>query len=497
MIHTLSESRVHERRFTRSSWLSLSVVVLMIAASAAMAALCLIQVGDGCVLEDGGTGARHGPSVVGACVGDWPTPLRPGDEIIAVANLPVQTRDVVYPLVAPAEWVDGGTAVYSLNRAGQSLDVPVPLHRMELGGILRAFGYGLRQQATGGFTIAFLGALVIFGLAPRVRAAQLLLVALGGLTAVTTLLWPGITVGMPFAGGPIYYLTVFLLHVWHCLFVPTILLLVMTFPRRVWPLTRQPHLTHALLYGLPNIAFALSVLTRRSTFAQAYLGLEALVAVLALLMITIHTFVRVRDPIIRAQTAWLTLGLAIGLMSIVLEWAVLSVLPGLVQSRDILPLLPLWTQVAIDTVFTLAFPACLGIAITRYHLFDIEIIVRRTLVYSALTGSLALIYVGGVALFQQLLRPLVGVQNDLAIVISTLAIAALFQPLRRRIQDFIDHRFYRGKYDATRTLSEFARTLKNEVDLENMSAAILTIVDRTVQPEHVSLWLRKPAHHKT
>jgi hypothetical protein len=235
-------------------------------------------------------------------------------------------------------------------------------------------------------------------------------------------------------------------------------------------------------------------LTRSSTFVLAYLGLEALVAVLALLVITIHTFVRVRDPIIRAQTAWLTLGLAIGLMSAPLLWAVSSVLPGFIESPN---LLPFWVQVAIDALLTSAFPVCLGIAITRYHLFDIDVIVRRTLAYSALTGSLALVYFGGVTLLQQLLRPIAGAQNELAIVVSTLAIAALFQPLRRWIQNFIDRRFYRRKYDAARTLSELSTTLRNEVDLENLTLEILTVVDRTVQPEYVSLWLRKPNYHTT
>ena len=137
-----------------------------------------------------------------------------------------------------------------------------------------------------------------------------------------------------------------------------------------------------------------------------------------------------------------------------------------------------------------------GIAILRYRLYDIDIIINRTLVYGTLTMSLALVYFGGVLSLQGLLRALTGQGSQLAIVASTLAIAALFNPLRRRIQNFIDHLFYRRTYDAAKTLEVFSAKLRDETDLDSLNTELLSVLRETMQPEHVTLWLRPDAEPK-
>jgi hypothetical protein len=156
-------------------------------------------------------------------------------------------------------------------------------------------------------------------------------------------------------------------------------------------------------------------------------------------------------------------------------------LPGLNRSLENL----------LNVTFNVCLYAGVGIAILRYRLYDIDIIINRTLVYGSLTVSLALVYLGGVISLQGLLRALTGQGSQLAIVASTLAIAALFNPLHRRIQSLIYRRFYRSKYDARKTLEEYSTKLRDETDLDELSGGLVRVVRETVQPEHVSLWLRR------
>lgn len=198
------------------------------------------------------------------------------------------------------------------------------------------------------------------------------------------------------------------------------------------------------------------------------------------------------DPRQRAQTKWVLIviaGACAGYASVYLPGVFL---PPAGRSRLLYDLF----SVPIFWLLALPIPFALAHAMQRYHLFDVRFIVRRTLVYGPLTVSLALVYVGSVVLLQAFFRALTGQGSTLAVVASTLAMAALFRPLRRRIQDAIDHRFYRRKYDAARVLADFSTRLRDEVDLDALNGDLVRVVEETMRPEHVSLWLRPPEHRK-
>ena len=183
----------------------------------------------------------------------------------------------------------------------------------------------------------------------------------------------------------------------------------------------------------------------------------------------------------RQQIKWLAyagavLVVAIGVGALIIPWNVPA-------------------SILIMSLAMLGLPVFTGIAIVKHRLYDIDIVINRTLVYAILSATLAAVYFGGIVLLQWVFAGFTGQEKlpQLAIVASTLAIAALFDPLRRRIQSFIDRRFYRKKYDARKTLDEFSAALRNETDLAALSDDLVEVVRETVQPAHVTLWLRPRA----
>jgi hypothetical protein len=179
-----------------------------------------------------------------------------------------------------------------------------------------------------------------------------------------------------------------------------------------------------------------------------------------------------------------------------LKWVVydvaLAATTALVVEVGLANLFPAWypAGTVVFSIVVLVIPMGMGVAMLRYRLYDIDAVINRTLVYGALTASLVLLYVGGVVGLQYVFRVFAGGRSQLAVVASTLLIAALFNPLRRRIQNVIDRRFYRKKYDAAKTLEDFSAKLRDETDLEHLNTELLSAVRATMQPEHVSLWLK-------
>jgi hypothetical protein len=144
----------------------------------------------------------------------------------------------------------------------------------------------------------------------------------------------------------------------------------------------------------------------------------------------------------------------------------------------------------INMLSIAAIPVAIAIAVVRYRLWDVDVVIRRTTQYAIVTALLALIYFGTVIALQRVLDEVFGLSSsNAAIVLSTLLIAALFTPVRRRVQDLIDHRFYRRKYDAEKVLTRFAATVRDETDLDELTAELVRVIRETMQPEHVSVWL--------
>jgi hypothetical protein len=230
-------------------------------------------------------------------------------------------------------------------------------------------------------------------------------------------------------------------------------------PNTFFPERFLPVFGHPLAYAFLGAGFAGTTL-----FAQVY------------------RYRRVSNPTQRQQTKWVVFGLvmALGYGSVV-------ALLDLVVPQGVLASLVGTTSLYF---FTLLLPLSIAVAVLRHHLYDIDTLINRTLAYGLLTVTLVALYFGGIVVLQRLFVLLTGQQSTLAVVASTLLIAALFTPLRQRIQSFIDRRFYRKKYDARKTLEAFSVKLREETDLDALNDDLVGVVRETMQPAHVSLWLR-------
>jgi hypothetical protein len=207
--------------------------------------------------------------------------------------------------------------------------------------------------------------------------------------------------------------------------------------------------------------------------------------------VQIYRYLFVSRPEQRQQTKWFVFACTIAIVLLILYIAIQGLVPAFNQPDSLYKL----AYATVIVLVFLAIPLALGIAILRYRLWDIDILIRRPLVYGTLTVILTAVYVGLFISLQALLRGLISQDNSVAIVLSTLIIIVLFRSLHQRIQQLIDRRFYRSKYDAAKVVAAFNATLRREVNLDLLNKQLVSVVEETMQPTHVSLWLVRREQH--
>jgi hypothetical protein len=211
----------------------------------------------------------------------------------------------------------------------------------------------------------------------------------------------------------------------------------------------------------------------------------------AIIVSQIYRYRRVSTPVQRQQTKWVILGVATS-FGVAIGFFVISriveLIPSFINTSN--PILSNEVWGIILPVAFLLIPLSIGFSILRYRLYDIDVLINRTLVYGSLTALLALLYFGLIVALQSLFQGMFHQNNAVAIVVSTIVIFVLFQPLRHRVQVIIDRRFYRSKYDAAKIIEAFSATLRSEVDLNQLREQLVAAVEETMQPTFVSLWLR-------
>ncbi|MBP6015115.1 MAG: hypothetical protein KA586_00185 [Candidatus Promineofilum sp.] len=461
-------------RFDRGAWLHLLVAAALVALALASSVYRVTLPTDGWHSAppddfDAGAGFTYQHNVMGA-----PSGLRPGDYLTAVEGISLETLQVKGQWQLREQWRAGTTVRYTVLRDGRAVALEVPLVHWDVGLLAR-------RLITPGTLPDFLGLVLFLGISflafwrrPDNPAARALLMLAAPIFAVSMVdgLPPSMIPDNIFPAATLAVVgTIF--SAFTVLLPPAFIRFALMFPHPSPILVRHPWLAW-LPYGI-------GLLVLGAFFRQQFVlgwAWTALSALMALVILIAHAFT-MRDAVSRAQLRWGLGGMIAGVGLFLLTYIpVFFNAPALVA--------------ALNLISSLSFGVmgvALGMAVLRYRLFDIDVIIRKTTSYAILTALLALVYFGSVVILQRLLSPITG-DSTAAVVLSTLLIAAMFLPLRRRVQAIIDRRFFRKKYDAEQVLARFAATARDETDLDALTAELARVIQETMEPESVSVWLR-------
>lgn len=404
-----------------------------------------------------------------------PSRLEPGDHLVAVEGISLGGGVTDLWSLRP-RWRTGEALQYTVLRGEQQLQIEVPLVKWNIGRFLRSEALNTSiLTASAGFVAFFLIALVCFWRRPGEPAARALWVL--ATTWLAVLILTGfLPAGIADQVDPITTVigNVAITLTFTVLAPPAFIRFALTFPKPKPVLRRHPwiaYLPFAVgLVGLVAFAFQFFV------FGYAWTALSILIAV----VILIHNAFTMRDAVSKAQLRWGLGGMVVGLLFFFSMY--ITLFTGMTG-----PVADLFNALA-----PLGFGimgVSLGIAVLRYRLFDIDVIIRRTLVYAGVTVLLALTFYGSILALQWAFRQVTGQESPVAIVASTLTIAALFSPLRRRVQVFVDRRFYRQKYNAQQVLAQFGVVARDETDVDRLTGQLTSTVEAVLKPDRVAIWL--------
>jgi hypothetical protein len=475
--------RGDERRFDGGSWAAL-IYALAVGLGSLLLVIGAWRIPSDGWLYDGSLFSAAPAVTFQTNLSGRSSPLQAGDQLIAVEGIALEAladRAHAFYALRPPAWPDGQSMRYTVLRGDQLLTIDVPLYRIapwtyQLA-LVRIEGLIYVLQLVSSPFFFGIG-LAVFLLRPRARAAHALLIAgTGFLFQAVPELHPVTTAFFPYPPPSVGF------DYWSAAILPSIVYLMLVFPVPLWPARHFPRLTPIMVYAAPtlglNLAYLLNLNDRAGYDAASnvvYIA-EGLATLVAVSLGLLYAALTLRGQVERTQLSWMGAGLLCFVLLGIGGWMLLffggqRVIGGV-----------------LSIVGWFVLPLCLAIAILRYRLFDIDVIIRRTLVYAVVTTTLGAIYLLTIVLIQALFVRLTGETSTLAVVASTLGIAALFAPLRARVQSFIDRRFFRRKYDAQQVLHQFAARAQREADLDALSADLVATVQETLEPDGVKLWL--------